>query len=119
MEIYKEFSFEAAHYLPAVPPEHKCKQIHGHSYLFRVHLKGKPGTQSGWIMDFKEIKNAVSPIVVQLDHKMLNEIPGLENPTAENITIWLWQRLKPSLENLSRIELKETATSGVIYDGMP
>jgi 6-pyruvoyltetrahydropterin/6-carboxytetrahydropterin synthase len=117
MEIYKEFSFEAAHFLPAVPPGHKCKQVHGHSYWFRVYLKGKPGTDSGWIMDFKVIKNIVSPIIEQLDHKMLNEIPGLENPTAENITVWLWEKLEPYLENLNRIELKETATSGVIYHG--
>jgi 6-pyruvoyltetrahydropterin/6-carboxytetrahydropterin synthase len=117
MEIYKEFGFDAAHYLPNVPEGHKCKQMHGHTYHLRVYIQGTPDPESGWIMDFKVLKDTVLPLIDQVDHRLLNEIPGLENPTAENITIWFWDRIKAGLPLLSRIELKETPTTGVIYDG--
>ena len=117
MEIYKEFAFDAAHFLPNVPEGHKCKQMHGHTYHLRVYIKGLPEKELGWIMDFKELKDAVAPLIDQVDHQLINDVPGLENPTAENITIWFWNQLKPRLQALSRIELKETPTTGVIYDG--
>jgi 6-pyruvoyltetrahydropterin/6-carboxytetrahydropterin synthase len=117
MEIYKEFAFDSAHFLPNVPDGHKCKEIHGHTYHLRIYVKGKPIDHLGWIMDFKELKDLVMSLVDQVDHKLMNNIPGLENPTAENITIWFWDRLKPMLPYLSRIELKETPTTGVIYSG--
>ena len=117
MEIYKEFSFDSAHFLPNVPDGHKCKQMHGHTYRLRVILEGTTDPALGWIMDFKELKDAVSPVIDQLDHKLINDIKGLENPTAENITIWIWRQIKPSLAQLTRIELYETPTTGVIYDG--
>ncbi len=117
MEIYKEFAFDAAHFLPNVPDGHKCKQMHGHTYHLRVYIKGLPEKELGWIMDFKELKDVVAPMIDQVDHQLINDVPGLENPTAENITIWFWNQLKPRLQGLSRIELKETPTTGVIYDG--
>ncbi len=117
MEIYKEFAFDAAHFLPNVPEGHKCKQIHGHTYHIRVYIKGTPEVNLGWIMDFKELKDIISPIIEKVDHQLINNVPGLENPTAENITIWFWDQLKPQLSNLSKLELKETPSTGVIYDG--
>jgi 6-pyruvoyltetrahydropterin/6-carboxytetrahydropterin synthase len=117
MEIYKEFSFDSAHFLPNVPDGHKCKQMHGHTYRLRVVLTGALEPKLGWIMDFKELKDAVSPVIDQLDHKLINDIKGLENPTAENITVWIWEMIKPSLPQLKRIELYETPTTGVIFDG--
>ena len=117
MEIYEEFAFDSAHFLPNVPDGHKCKEIHGHTYHLRVYVKDKPDEKLGWIMDFKELKDMVNSLVDQVDHKLMNNIKGLENPTAENITIWFWDRLKPLLPVLSRIELKETPTTGVIYNG--
>ena len=117
MEIYKEFSFDSAHFLPHLPGDHKCRQVHGHTYTLRVYLKGNFVKDQNWIMDFKELKNTVLPTIELLDHKLLNEVQGLHNPTAENITVWLWEHLQPVLPLLSRIELKETATAGVIYDG--
>jgi 6-pyruvoyltetrahydropterin/6-carboxytetrahydropterin synthase len=117
MEIYKEFSFDSAHFLPNVPDGHKCKQMHGHTYRLRVILGGETDPRLGWIMDFKELKDAVSPVIDQLDHKLINDIKGLENPTAENITVWIWKQIKPSLPQLRRIELYETPTTGVIFDG--
>jgi 6-pyruvoyltetrahydropterin/6-carboxytetrahydropterin synthase len=117
MDIYKEFAFDSAHFLPHVPDGHKCKNIHGHTYHLRVYIKGESGEHDGWIIDFKELKDIVSPVIDKLDHTLLNNISGLENPTAENITRWFWQQVKPLLPSLCRIELKETPTTGVIYSG--
>ena len=117
MEIYKDFSFDSAHFLPNVPDGHKCKNMHGHTYKLRVFLKGQPDPRLGWIMDFKELKDIVGPIIDQLDHRLINDIEGLANPTAENITIWIWDKIRPLLSNLSKVELYETPTTGVIYYG--
>lgn len=115
MEIYKDFSFEAAHLLPNVPIGHKCGRLHGHSFLVRIVVEGDVGETTGWVMDFADIKSICKPILDQLDHYYLNEISGLENPTSENIAKWLWNQLKPNLAQLNRIEIKETCTSGCIY----
>lgn len=117
MEIFKEFDFEAAHRLPNVPEGHKCARLHGHSFKVRLVVSGKIGAQTGWVMDFGDIKKAFKPVWDRLDHHYLNEIPGLENPTSENIAVWIWQELKPLLPQLSRIEIRETCTSGCIYSG--
>lgn len=117
MEIYKVFAFDAAHFLPNVPEGHKCKNMHGHTYHLTVFIQGSPDPELGWIIDFKDLKDRVAPVVDLLDHKIINDVPGLENPTAENITVWFWDQLKPMLPALSRIELKETPTTGVIYSG--
>lgn len=117
MEIYKDFTFEAAHLLPNVPVGHKCARLHGHSFMVRVVVAGDIGQDSGWIMDFTDIKTAFKPIEQELDHYYLNDIEGLENPTSEILAQWIWIRLKISLPLLSRIEIKETCTSGCIYTG--
>lgn len=117
MEIYKTFRIEAAHKLPNVPPGHKCGRLHGHSFEISVHVEGPVGEQTGWVQDFADIKQAFAPIDQQLDHNYLNDIEGLENPTSENLAIWVWQRLKPALANLSQVAVKETCTAGCIYRG--
>lgn len=117
MIIYKSFTFDSAHFLPNVPPQHKCRNIHGHTYHLTVYFEGEVTTPEGWILDFALIKNAVKPIVDQLDHTILNEVPGLENPTAENLAVWIWNSISGKLDGLTKIELKETPTSGVIYEG--
>jgi len=117
MEIYREFTFDSAHYLPKLPEGHKCREMHGHTYRLKVYIKGKPDPHQGWIVDFKEMKNKITGVIDEVDHKTLNQVQGLDNPTAENITIWFWQKLKPLFQGLSRIELKETASTGVVYCG--
>lgn len=117
MEIYKDFSIEAAHRLPKVPEGHKCARLHGHSFQVRIVVSGDPGENSGWVMDFSEIKQVFKPLFDQLDHHYLNEIEGLDNPTSENLAIWIWDHLIKDLPLLSRIEIKETCTSGCIYSG--
>ena len=117
MRIYKEFSFEAAHRLPNVPDGHKCARLHGHSFHVRVSVDGPIGTRSGWVMDFADLKAAFRPVHDQLDHRYLNEIGGLENPTSENIARWIWRALQPGLPGLAEIEVRETCTSGCVYRG--
>ena len=117
MDIYKEFHFEAAHRLPNVPEGHKCARLHGHSFHVRVVLTGDVGEHSGWVMDFADVKAAFKPLHDQLDHYYLNDIPGLENPTSENIARWIWERLAPVLPQLSSVEIRETCTSGCVYRG--
>jgi 6-pyruvoyltetrahydropterin/6-carboxytetrahydropterin synthase len=117
MEIFKEFHFEAAHRLPNVPPGHKCARLHGHSFQVRLTVAGDAIEPAGWVMDFAEVKTRFNPLLERLDHYYLNEIPGLENPTSENIARWIWNNLKPSLPELSAIEIRETCTSGCIYRG--
>jgi 6-pyruvoyltetrahydropterin/6-carboxytetrahydropterin synthase len=117
MEVYKDFRFEAAHFLPKVPEGHPCKKMHGHSYKVTVHIKGEPGNETGWLLDFGDIKKAFAPILQKLDHAVLNEIEGLENPTSELLAIWIWKQLHPVLPQLSKIIVSETSTSGCVYEG--
>ena len=117
MEIFKEFSIEAAHRLPHVPEGHKCARLHGHSFKVTIFVEGPVGDSTGWIMDFGDIKSAFAPIFQQLDHHYLNDIQGLENPTSENLAAWIWHQLKPRLPLLSGIQIKETCTSGCIFRG--
>lgn len=117
MEIFKEFTFEAAHRLPNVPSGHKCARLHGHSFRCEVHVRGEVGRESGWIMDFADIKSAFEPLHKELDHNYLNEVEGLSNPTSENLARWIWARLQPSLSGLAAVVVRETCTSGCIYKG--
>ena len=117
MDIYKEFTFEAAHRLPNVPEAHKCARLHGHSFRVRLVVTGDAPEPAGWVMDFGDLKARFKPLYDQLDHHYLNDIPGLENPTSENLARWIWKHLKPELPELSAVEIRETCTSGCIYRG--
>ena len=117
MKIYKDITFEAAHLLPNVPKDHKCRQLHGHSFKVRITLDGPVDKSIGWVEDFADLKKAFDPILQKLDHHYLNEIAGLENPTSENLVKWIWEGLKPNLKYLHSIEVKETCTTGCIYKG--
>ncbi|HEX7044157.1 MAG TPA: 6-carboxytetrahydropterin synthase QueD [Burkholderiales bacterium] len=117
MEIFKAFTIEAAHRLPNVPEEHKCRRLHGHSFRIEIRVRGPVGEESGWVMDFAEIGRAFDPIYQRLDHRYLNEIPGLENPTSENLARWIWRELKPQLPLLAEVVVHETCNSGCRYRG--
>ena len=117
MEIFKEFSFEAAHRLPHVPTDHKCSRLHGHSYRVSVHVDGPIAQPSGWVRDYAELSHAMKPLLDVLDHHYLNEVEGLSNPTSEVIARWIWDRLRPSLPDLSQIVVHETCTAGCSYRG--
>lgn len=117
MQIYKAFHIEAAHRLPNLPAEHKCSRLHGHSFRVEIHVGGPLDPKTGWIMDFADLKAAFAPVFEALDHRYLNEVAGLENPTSENLARWIWQKLKPGLPGLSKVVIAETCTSGCVYEG--
>lgn len=116
-EIFKTFSFSAAHYLPSVPEGHPCSRTHGHTFVAEIYLTGPVDPQTGVIQMFEEIKDAWAPLNEQLDHRTLNEVPGLEIPTSENLARWVWDKLKPTLPLLSKVVIRETPTCGAIYTG--
>jgi 6-pyruvoyltetrahydropterin/6-carboxytetrahydropterin synthase len=117
MIIFKQFTFDAAHFLPNVPETHKCREIHGHTYKLIVFIEGPVDAHTGWVIDFANLKADVNSILDKVDHKFLNKIEGLENPTCELMAVWLWNQIKPLISELKKIELYETPTSGVIYEG--
>ena len=116
VEIFREFTFEAAHRLPHVPDGHKCARLHGHSYKVTLHVTGPVESDTGWVMDFGDLKRAFKPLLDQLDHYYLNEVAGLENPTSEVLARWIWDRLIAELP-LSAVAVRETCTSGCVYRG--
>jgi 6-pyruvoyltetrahydropterin/6-carboxytetrahydropterin synthase len=114
--IYKDFTFEAAHKLPLVPDTHKCSKLHGHSFKVRISVEDEL-SDLGWVIDYADIKSACEPVINSLDHSYLNEVSGLDNPTSENIAVWLWNEIQPKLAILSEIEVQETCNTGCIYRG--
>lgn len=117
VELRKSFQFEAAHRLPHVPETHKCRRLHGHSFQVELVVAGECDPALGWLMDYADLKRAFSPVWEKLDHRYLNEVPGLENPTSENIAAWIWERLKPHLPGLSEIVVAETCTARCVFRG--
>ena len=117
-EVIKTFRLEAAHLLPQAPDGHKCRQMHGHSYRVDVHVVGPVDDRSGWAIDFGEIARAVDPILAELDHHLLNEVPGLDNPTSEHLARYLFHRIAPLLPGLTAVTVWESVTSRVIYRGV-
>tara|TARA_Y100000310_G_C20462664_1_gene706114 strand:- start:42 stop:398 length:357 start_codon:yes stop_codon:yes gene_type:complete len=115
VKIYKEFTFEAAHRLPNVPLGHKCHRMHGHRYVVTLWIEGEVG-KTGFVndFDFAHLNGVWHYVAAQLDHNVLNNVEGLENPTVENIAVWIWNFIE--LE-ICAIEVRETATSGCLYEG--
>jgi 6-pyruvoyltetrahydropterin/6-carboxytetrahydropterin synthase len=117
LELRKTFQFEAAHLLPNLPQEHKCRRLHGHSFRAEIVVSGECDPTLGWVMDYADISDAFKPIWEQLDHRYLNEIAGLENPTSENIAAWIWAKLKPILPLLTEVAVAETCTARCVFRG--
>lgn len=117
VRLSKSFTFEAAHRLPNFPDGHKCRRLHGHSFRVDVVVAGEVDPQCGILMDFGDIKETCEPIRRALDHQYLNEIAGLENPTAEMIAVWIWRRLRPVLPQLTEVVVHETCQSRCEFRG--
>jgi 6-pyruvoyltetrahydropterin/6-carboxytetrahydropterin synthase len=111
VELTKEFKFEAAHFLPKVPDDHKCKRMHGHSYRIQVSITGPMDQGMGWVIDLGDLADAFVPLLEKLDHRCLNDVEGLENPTSENLCIWVMERLKVPGAAVSKVVVLETCTS--------
>lgn len=117
MEIFRKFRIEAAHRLPNVPDGHKCARLHGHSFQITIHICGPVESESGWVMDFADLKRIFQPLYEQLDHHYLNDVEGLQNPTSENLAKWVWERLHPGVPGLTKVVVDETCSSGCEYRG--
>jgi 6-pyruvoyltetrahydropterin/6-carboxytetrahydropterin synthase len=117
MRLEKTFRFEAAHWLPNVPKDHKCRRMHGHSFRVTIVVEGEVDEHSGWVMDYEIIKSAFAPLEEQLDHYLLNEIEGLENPTSEVLAQWIWERVLPVLPQLFEVVVEETCTCRCVFRG--
>ncbi|GAB25114.1 putative 6-pyruvoyltetrahydropterin synthase [Gordonia polyisoprenivorans NBRC 16320 = JCM 10675] len=116
MEIFREFEFEAAHYLPHVPHGHKCRNLHGHSYHVRIDVRGPIDPEHGWVLDYADIDHAFAGLHRQLDHHCLNDIEGLDNPTSEMLAIWIWDRLPADLPRTC-VTVWESKRGGCVYRG--
>ena len=117
MRITQAFTFEAAHRLPHVPHTHRCFRMHGHSYRVELVLEGPVDPATGFVADFFDVEHAFGPLLAQLDHHCLNEIAGLENPTAEHIAAWIFARTRPALPLLALVRVYETPMSWAEYGG--
>ena len=116
-ELTRKFEFNAAHSLPKVDDTHKCKRVHGHNYTVEIAVRGEIDEKMGWVIDFGDLKKATDPITEALDHHYLNDISGLENPTAEHIACWIWEKLKTSITCLYRVSVSETPATWCSYWG--
>lgn len=117
VRLVHEFRFEAAHKLPKVPPGHKCQRLHGHSFKIELSVRGPVDEETGWFIDYSVLYDAWKPLYDTLDHNYLNDVPGLSNPTSENLARWIWEKLKPTLESLERVTVFETCDARCEYEG--
>lgn len=115
--LERSFRFEAAHHLPATEPDHPCHRVHGHSYEVIVAIEGELDEDRGWVVDFAAIDEATRPLIGQLDHRLLNDVEGLENPTSENLCRWVWRGLAALLPGLAEVSIRETPRSVCRYRG--
>lgn len=116
-ELRRRYRFEAAHHLPKAPDGHRCRRLHGHGYEIEVTVAGEAGHSSGWVIDFADLDKVVEPVRAELDHQLLNDITGLENPTSEMLARWLWDRINSALPGLAAIRVSETPDSDCTYRG--
>ena len=117
MELFCRFDFAAARHLPNLPVTHPCQRLHGHTFLVELVIRGEIDAASGWIVDFEVVDRLTSRLKADLDHRYLNEIVGLENPTTEILARWLWHKLALELAGLYCITVQEHPSRGVTYYG--
>jgi len=117
MDIFRIFHLQCARRLPVLQESHPCSRLHGHSFKVELTVSGDIDPVLGWVLDFADIETAWCPIHAALDHRCLNDIDGLDNPTSENLAVWLWRQLKPALPGLSAVSVMEAHDAGCIYRG--
>lgn len=118
MQIYKEFRFEAAHFLPSAAPGTPNSRVHGHSFRARVVIEGEPDASTGYIFHFEDIAEALRETQEALDHRLLNEVDGLSAPTLERIAMWIWNRLSNRIAGMAQVEVhRDSCGEGCVYRG--
>jgi 6-pyruvoyltetrahydropterin/6-carboxytetrahydropterin synthase len=117
-ELTCNFALEVAHFQPHCPEGHPNRRIHGHSYHGKLTLRGPVNADDGMLMDFEVLRTKVAKMVEELDHRCLNDVQGLERPSSERLAIWIWDRMKPEIPALHRVELaRPTVGMSVCYEG--
>lgn len=117
LELATSFTFEASHRLPHAPEHSKCRRLHGHSWKVEVRVCGRLQEETGWVYDYDDIQRACEPLYDALDHRHLNDVEGLDNPTSERIALWIWERLHPEVPGLCAVIVHETCTARCVYRG--
>ena len=113
--IARSFRLEAARHLPRLPPSHPCARLHGHSFVVEVVCEGPVDPVLGWLVDYDDISAAFRPIAAALDHRLLNDVEGLDNPTSELLARWIHDRLAPALPSLAAVTVCETPETRATY----
>ncbi|MEK6627722.1 MAG: 6-carboxytetrahydropterin synthase [Bdellovibrionota bacterium] len=114
-ELKQHFHIESARFLPNLPKNHPCASMHGHSFKIILTLLGDLDPQLGWVMDYHEISKTMAPLLLLLDHKILNEVPGLENPTSELLAKWIYEKVLVKIQMLKSVSIMETTNTECTY----
>lgn len=117
VELKQHFQVESARFLPQLDKNHPCAHMHGHSFKIILSFVGDVNPQIGWLIDYHQISQIMSPILKQIDHRVLNEVPGLENPTSENLAKWIYDQVKSRISFLISVNVSETPFTECIYSG--
>ena len=115
LELKQHFQIESARFLPHLPSSHPCSRMHGHSFKIVLTLLGETDPKLGWVIDYNDIEKAIRPLLQQLDHRVLNEVEGLANPTSENLCVWLFERGQKVLPLLKKVTVAETPATECSY----
>lgn len=110
MELSYRFGFDAAHHFSHFPPGHPNHGIHGHSFQVEVAVRGEPDPRTGFIVDFAELEQACTEVRGALDHRVLNEVAGLEKPSLETLCSFIWRRLAPRFSSLARVTVRRDSS---------
>ena len=117
MDLFRIYYLQCARRLPGLPEAHPCSRVHGHTFTIKVTLRGPIDPAYGWVMDFNAMDSAWRPVHDELDHRYLNDVAGLENPTSEALAVWLWRRLQSAMPYLASVSVMEGQDMGCIYHG--
>ena len=116
MIVYRSFRIHASRFLPNLKDDHICKRMHGHTFNITIYINGKVDKKTGFVIDFYDVDQLFNKYIHnKIDHKVLNEVKGLENPTSEHLTKWIWDNLLPHISNLYQIKVSEDFGTGIIY----
>lgn len=119
MRICKTFTFDAAHRLDLLPPDHKCHHLHGHTYRVDIIVTGGVDASVGWVVDYADVAKAWQPLFDKLDHKYLNDVGGLSIPTTETLAVWIYDQLHTPLMGhnfrLHSVRVYESSTTYCEY----
>ena len=114
-ELKQQFRIESARFLPNLPKSHPCSKIHGHSFKIILKLVGPLDPKIGWVLDYQKISETMAPLLLRLDHQILNEVEGLENPTSELLAKWIYDQTLRIIPILKTVTIMETESTECTY----